>query len=248
MYMMSKSCVVCDSPFVTYVKDVPTRRTKKDIPLYYCMECESFFNPSGYKEDEVQLARDLDWNISVIERNIGYSEKLISRLLDLYPQTKNILEIGCGIGTFLSIAKKRGLTVIGYDTNKYAIEYGKKIFNLDLRADFWSAEDTKNHDLIVCIMVLEHLEQPRLLFEQLALAAKKNKGNLYISVPFLDRDKWHFILEPDPTKKGTPFFDNDVHITHFSEKGLIKLAKEYGATKFTKIMQGWHGYVFEFNM
>ncbi|MEG4857840.1 class I SAM-dependent methyltransferase [Microcoleus sp. K1-B6] len=245
--MKFKECIVCNSPFVTYVRDVLTRRTKKNIPLYYCMECESFFNPSGYQEDDNQLSKDLDWNISVKERNIGYSRRLIYKLLELKPNAKSLLEIGCGIGTFLSAASDCFPQVIGYDTNHHATEYGKRVFNLDLRNELWTAKKAENYDIIACISVLEHLEHPRPLFEQLALAAKQSRGILYISVPFLDRDKWNFILDPDPYQKGTPFFDNDVHVTHFSRKGLLELAKQCGANKFTEITQGWVGYVLEFN-
>jgi len=247
MFFPEGKCIVCNSPFVAYVRDVPTRRTKRNIPLYYCMDCESFYNPSGYREDDIQLAKDLNWNISVIDRNIRYSQRLIPRLLELRPNAKRLLEIGCGIGTFLSVARDFLPQVIGYDTNHHATEYGKRVFNLDLRNEFWTAKPAENYDIIACISVLEHLEHPRPLFEQLALAAKQSRGILYISVPFLDRDKWHFILDPDPYQKGTPFFDNDVHVTHFSRKGILELAKQYGATQFTEITHGWYGYAFEFN-
>lgn len=245
--MKFKECVVCNSQFVSYIRDIPTRRTKRNILLYYCMECESFFNPSGYQEDNNQLSKDLDWHVSVKERNIRYSHRLISKLLELKPNTKSLLEIGCGIDTFLFVARNFLPKVIGFDTNHYATEYGKKEFSLDLRNELWTSENSGKYDIIACISVLEHLEQPRPLFEQLALATRKSKGILYLSVPFLDRDKWHFILDSDPYKKGTPFFDNDVHVTHFSRKGLLELAKQNGATKFTEITQGWVGYVFEFN-
>ncbi|MGB3534813.1 MAG: class I SAM-dependent methyltransferase [Microcoleaceae cyanobacterium] len=240
------NCVVCDSPFVAYIRDIPTRRTRKDIPLYYCMECESLFNPSGYKEDDRILKKDLEWNIGVIERNLETSEKLIKELIKLYPSAKSVLEIGCGIGTNLSVASKYFSKVTGYDLNHYAVDYGKDRFGLDLKSEMWISSKTQSYDIVLCIMVLEHLENPRHLFSQLVEATKNGKGALFISVPFLERNRWKYILEPDPYVKGTPFFDNDVHVTHFSQKGLTELAKQHGATSINRISQGWLGYIFEF--
>ena len=242
-----ENCVVCNSPFVFYVRDIPTRRTKKEIPLYYCMECESFSNPSGYSEDEKQLHKDLNWNIGVIERNMEASERLLKKLTNLYPQIKSVLEIGCGIGTTLYVARNYFPRVKGYDINHYAVNYGIEKFELDLKCEMWDAGKTEPFDLILCISVLEHLEDPRKLFSELAKSAFKSGGALFVSVPFLDRNRWKYILNPEPTVEGTPFFDNDVHITHFSTKGLNELALQNGCTSATFIAAGWAGYIFEFD-
>ncbi|MEO1669162.1 MAG: class I SAM-dependent methyltransferase [Cyanobacteria bacterium J06631_2] len=242
-----QNCVVCHSPFVSYVRDVPAPRIKRNIPLYYCMECGSFNNPSGFKEDEEQLQKDLNWNISVIDRNVAASERLFKELTKRYPQAKSVLEIGCGIGTTLSVAKKYFSQVTGYDVNYRAIEYGRKKFDLDLKSEMWSAATTEDYDIVLCISVLEHLEQPRKLFSELAKSVKESGGALFVSVPFFESYKWKYILNPDPTVAGTPFFCNDVHINHFSKKGLIKLGEQHGATSVETIVQGWQGCIFEFD-
>lgn len=242
-----ENCVVCNSPYVSYVRDVHAPRIDQEIPLYYCMECESFSNPSGFKEDDEQLEKDLQWNISVIDRNVSASERLFKELRRIYPKAKSVLEIGCGIGTTLSVAKKYFPKVTGYDLNYRAIDYGKKKFELDLKSEMWSATTTENYDIVLCISVLEHLEHPRKLFAELAKSVKKSGGALFVSVPFFEKYKWKYILNPDPKVPGTPFFCNDVHITHFSKAGLIKLAKQNGATSIVPIVQGWQGCIFEFD-
>ncbi len=141
------------------------------------------------------------------------------------------------MGTFLNVAKDHFPKVTGYDTNNYAVDYGKQHFNLDLRNEVWSSDKSEQYDLIVCLQVLEHLDQPRILFSQLANAAKKGMG-LVISVPTLNRNRWKYLLDPDPQKEGTPFFDNDVHITHFSGKGLREIGKQFGATSISNEVAG----------
>jgi hypothetical protein len=97
-------------------------------------------------------------------------------------------------------------------------------------------------DLFLCISVLEHIDEPRPLIENLCSAALRHNAALFISVPFLDRDKWHFIEDPDPAVPGTPFFDNDVHVMHFSSQGLAMAMRDFGLdnTQFVKAFL-WHG-------
>ncbi|MGE3758671.1 MAG: class I SAM-dependent methyltransferase, partial [Pseudobdellovibrionaceae bacterium] len=180
---------------------------------------------------------------------------LLSAILERYKNVSSIIEIGCGTGIMIKAAKDLGLQAVGYDINEAAIEYGKKNFGADLRAELWDPQkQIEKVDLIFCIMVLEHLENPRPLVFQMAEAAKKYNAKIFVSVPFLNRDRWHFILNPDPKVPNTPFFNNDVHVTHFSRKGMEKLAKEAGATNVTyvgsmvsKDEKGWGGLVFDFS-
>ena len=100
----TERCVVCNSPFMVPVRIVGTRRTRKNILLKYCMRCSSFSNPSGYKEDEKQLKSDLEWSISIKNRNLEWSELLLQEFERQSIKMNSILEIGCGIGTLLYAA------------------------------------------------------------------------------------------------------------------------------------------------
>ena len=157
-----------------------------------------------------------------------------------------MLQVGCATGTLLSVANKYCDRVTGYDVNPHSIKYGREKFDLDLHHGTWTADKTKAHDLIICIALLEQSENPDAVFRELATAAKRDGSILFVSVPIFDRDKWDFILSADPYESGTPFFDNDVIKTHFSTKGLLKLAQRYGATKHTPVLTSWQGYLFEF--
>ncbi len=240
-------CPVCGSAYTAYVRDVLTRRTKREIPLYTCMTCRSFWNPSGYREDEAQLKRDLQWNLSVRERNIRAANTLFDRLLEDGIEPRSVAEIGCGIGTLLGVARERGMEIVGYDVNGLAIEYAKTELGLDLNSTLWSSEtSTPPIDLYLCISVLEHIDEPRPLLSELCKAAQAQQAALFISVPFVDEDKWHFILDPDPWTSGTPFFDNDVHVTHFSTKGLLTAFEQFGCSG-AKFFKGglWHGVLWQ---
>jgi SAM-dependent methyltransferase len=239
------ACPVCDSRLIAYMRHVPAAYTRRSIPLYYCLECESFFNPSGFRENYHYLNLALDWHLRVEERNAGFSRVLMEELKKRYPTAKNVLEIGCGIGTTLQAARGCFERVRGYDLNSLAIACGKAKFGLDLRDALWRYDEVEQFDLILCISVLEHLEQPFGLFKELAAAAAGK--SLFVSVPILNRDRWHFVLDPDPKLPKTPFAQNDCHVTHFSEKGLLAMAQRCGMSSWSQLIAGaWHGYVLEF--
>ncbi|MFD0987282.1 methyltransferase domain-containing protein [Methyloligella solikamskensis] len=240
-------CPVCGSQYTAYVRQVPTRRTNREIPLYSCLDCQSFWNPSGYREDEAQLRRDLQWNLSVRDRNTEAANTLFDRLSHEGIAPRSVAEIGCGIGTLLNVARDRGMEIVGHDVNAVAIEHAKTEFGLALSSALWTAETpTPPVDLYLCIMVLEHMEDPGLLLRELCKAAMAQQAALFVSVPFLNRKKWHFILEPDPMTAGTPFFDNDVHVTHFSKKGMIAAFDRFGCAGAKPFSGGlWNGVLWQ---
>jgi len=161
---------------------------------------------------------------------------------------KSVLEIGCGIGTLLDTASRRQIKVIGYDSNPFAVRYGKENFGIDLRSELWDSRtlDYKN-DLVISISVMEHLEAPRTLLKEIAEYCLNCNSSAYISVPFLEFDRWHYLFDPDPLKEGTPFFDNDSHVTHFSRYGFVKMCKQFGAkSELLVTTKGWSGYLVAF--
>ena len=251
---MPEECVVCGSKFVAYVRDVPTIGYYEHLPLYYCMECESFTNPSGFIPSKETDKTELDFHIKVHERNLARSDALLSEISKHYPDLRSIVEIGCGTGTFIKAAQDSGLEAIGYDINEQAIAYGIEHYQANLSSEWWSADvQATPFDMLFCIMVLEHLEQPRDLFSQMASAAKKFEAKVFVSVPTLNRNRWHYILNPNPSRDGTPFFNNKAHVTHFSNLGLQKLGTQFGATVKEVISQvseneaGWRGFVYDFS-
>lgn len=240
-----RACVVCGESRAVVVREVPTKRTNRSISLYCCQGCFSFFNPSGYKEDEKQLRDDLDWNIGVIPRNEEYARSLFSKLKANHPSIGSVLEVGCGIGTALQIAEKEfEMQTQGFDVNSAAVAWGREKFGLNLSDEFWNAGMDIDADLITCISCLEHVEEPRGLLEEIAKRCLETNSVAFISVPFLEVHHWKYLDDPDPEASGTPFFDNDVHVTHFSVLGLVRAMRGFGLERFELMNSGWMGVLF----
>src|SRR5688572_24197638 len=117
---MSSDCPVCASSDTVYVREVPTLRTKRQIKLFRCNACESFWNPSGYRETDAVLQSDMKWGIGVSERNRDAGRRLFATLQGYGVRPHSVAEIGCGIGTLLTVARDLGCDVYGFDVNAHA--------------------------------------------------------------------------------------------------------------------------------
>ena len=239
-----RPCPVCGLPYLVFVTRKKTIRTHRELPLYGCLACQSFSNPSGYVEDSVQLARDLDWHKTVADRNAMASRELLGALRIKGVDISRILEIGAGIGTLLKVARDEfGSTGIGYEVNPLTQTFARETHDVDVRAEIWtSGTECGPYSLMLCIMVLEHIPEPRSLLQDMVRGCLWQNAALFVSVPFFDRDRWHFLHECDPRTPQNQFFDNDVHVTHFSPTGMESALREFGMTSIEWVRQGlWHG-------
>lgn len=97
-----------------------------------------------------------------------------------------LLDIGCGIGTFLNMARSEGWDVTGLEPNVSAAQYAVKTYGLNviqgtLNETSFPAE---SFDVVTMIQTLEHVPDP---MGVLAIAQKilKRNGLIYIEVPNL---------------------------------------------------------------
>lgn len=238
-----RACPVCAQPYMVFFTRKKTVRTNRELPVYACLACRSFSNPSGYREDREQLARDLEWHKSVFERNAAATRTLLAILREMGVDVSRILDIGAGTGTLLRVASEFGCGGVGYEVNPLTQPYARDVNMVDVRAELWSKNtDCGPFTLLTCIMVMEHIAEPRPLIGEMVDACTEQQASLFISVPFLDRNRWHFLHDPDPRSSGSPFFDQDVHVTHFSSEALEALLREFGMRSIDWIRKGlWHG-------
>jgi 2-polyprenyl-3-methyl-5-hydroxy-6-metoxy-1,4-benzoquinol methylase len=102
-----------------------------------------------------------------------------------------VLEVGCGNGVNLfELYRRRRVRAIGYDLSDSAIDEAKYInemcfhsaiefHNKDVRDDFSVAD---RHDCVLCMDILEHLEEPRRLLDALDPTLRPG-GVVLVSVP-----------------------------------------------------------------
>jgi SAM-dependent methyltransferase len=206
-------------------------RTGKRFLQYYCMDCQSFSNPSGYREDEGQKRADLQYLIEHREHIERLQGQLFLEIQHRLPGIETVCEVGCGAGFFLKAVKDFGRKGLGLETNQFAAAYAREQVGVDVRSELLTKDHAGCYDLIVAIGVFEHVERPRELFEIMASKLTRD-GAIYLNMPFVNREHWRFLWGAESRTKTAPpdpFYDNDVHITHFSTEGIKRLGAQLGA-------------------
>lgn len=130
-----------------------------------------------------------DPNDYAASRNDG-QEALFTFTLDMieqYAKRGKILDIGCGKGEFLSLAKERGWEIFGLEPSKGFAEFISKNYGLNITSKPLEEAGYQDSffDVVVLNMVLEHIDEPRKMLGLIGRILKKN-GILFIEVPNME--------------------------------------------------------------
>jgi len=197
------------------------------------MDCEFLFtNPrpdkktiANYYISEDYISHSVE-NESIFNRlynfirnkNIAYKLALISQFKkgDLH-----LYDYGCGVGTFLNEALKKGYKVSGFEPNlqarEIAIQSGITLKSLDqiLKGE------AKCFDVITLWHVLEHIHDLDETIEKLK-AVLKDDGVLIIAVPMANA--W----DAQKYKNDWAALDVPRHLFHFTQSSIHKLFGKFG--------------------
>ncbi len=177
--ILEASCQCCGSKSINIFYEI------ESVPTNSCILLSSGDEAIGYPKGKISLGAcekcgfisNIAHNPELVEYSYRYEEtqgfsptfnnfhrKLATCLIDRYNlHDKNIIEIGCGKGEFLSLlCELGGNRGVGfdpaYDSDR---ELGKTKDRLTFIKDFYS-EKYSHHigDFIVCKMTLEHIHSP----------------------------------------------------------------------------------------
>ena len=145
--------------------------------------------------------------------------------MEPYRKNNRILDVGCGEGWVLDIAKKKGWEVYGTEFSEKAIEIcrqkGIKMYEGVLDPN---KMDVKDFDVIISSETIEHINNPKQEFGNIYQLLRKG-GLVYITTPNFNsylrrmlKDRFHIITYPE-------------HLSYYTKSTLNKLLKELGFRK-----------------
>lgn len=143
-------------------------------PLILSNPKKMYDNAQEYKPSADGIDPKLLFNIS-----LGLIEK--------YSVKGKLLDIGCGKGEFLALAKERGWQAYGVEPSGSFANYAFEKYNSDIKRNILEYADFGDSffDAVTMNMVLEHLDNPKATIAQVNKLLKKG-GILFIEVPNMD--------------------------------------------------------------
>lgn len=204
----------------------------QDLRNVVCLECALvFINPRDdldvHEEfhDSGFLSNKGYCKVEDFEHKVSGSEKAMKQkvaqmlMKRLYPGSK-VLDVGCGIGTLISILKEKGCEVEGIELAKVDVDAAKKFYDLDLYygslAQYGQVNKDKGFDMIILHHTLEHMPEPIAELKTIKKLLKID-GLLYIGVPNIMNIK----------KRPEVFFEKG-HALSFSPFSLNSLLNKTG--------------------
>lgn len=208
--------------------------------LVKCTECGLIFrNPRPSYETIKEYYKEDYSNIFFEEKIKSFRKGIFHHFLStLIKGEGKLLDVGCGYGIFLKLAKDQGWDVYGVELSKDACQFAQKNFGLNVFCgDLREAYFPKDHfDVVTLWNILDHTANP---LEQLLEIKRtlKDKGLLFIRLPnFLFQAKSRFIGEAfDKLFFGDTYLSRRISVSHlyaFTPSSITNLLERVGFSIF----------------
>lgn len=137
----------------------------KHGPIVECKKCGLIY------VDEPISQKQVSTYYEVVNDNLYFQEQparkktfsgYLKRLEELYLEKRKILDVGTNTGLFVKLAKDRGWQAFGLEPNKWAVEYAKKNYNINLINKSFEKNifPKESFDVITMWDVIEHFTDP----------------------------------------------------------------------------------------
>lgn len=233
--MVFTPCNLCGSNEYIGICDIEISPILTPSKLVKCKRCGFFYaNPTTareveenyYRRNYYKKAQEGEWHEERMNVFVGSLRK-ISKFL----KQGRLLDVGCGMGYFIDLARSKGWDVKGVEISDGAVEYAREKLNLDVvRGSLKDANfDTEYFDVAVMWNVLDQMHNPRANLKELNRILKKG-GYLFIRVPNLyfhiKLVKFYKILKPFLRNvKRTPWV---FHLYSFDKNSIKRLLRLTG--------------------
>ncbi len=153
--------------------------------------------------------------------------QMAERLAELekhVPNKGHLLDVGCGIGTFLHLAQKQGWKTDGIEPSKSGAAFARQAYRLNVQCGALFTVDlpTAYFDAVTIYHVLEHISELNPFLAEIRRVLKPHIGKLVIEVPNggslksrLQKADWAYVHPRD-------------HLYYFSARTLSKLLWKHG--------------------
>lgn len=162
------------------------------------------------------------------------------------PEPGSVLDIGCGIGTFLAICREAGWRVAGVDPSPIACQVAKQEYGLDLVNDTFSSRlfGERRFDAVFAAQVLHHLPAPAAFLAEIARVVADD-GVILLRTPNLVPQEAVLRLQRLLGRKEQFFCGPTLHVFHPETLRLLFARQGFGEVSFVisrpflEPLRGW---------
>lgn len=223
------TCILCNGNDFQLLFEKPVSSEK--FSVIKCINCGLLITSPQIKEedfskyytDKYECYSSTGGKITnFLTENLVYRSQ-IRKFKHLIGNESNVLEIGCGTGSFIKyLSKSTGCKANGIEPGEKAAEFARSA-GLDVKTcGFEDYSTDKKFDLIIFRHVLEHLHDPVRSLEKASRLLRNRKSRI-------------FIILPNTKTPEVTFFNSDwfawevpVHLYHFNPKTIKDLAEKTG--------------------
>ncbi len=203
--LVEVNCALCGSS-----AKIPQFTTRDGHHLARCRECGfQFYSPRPQSGRIEAYYHGQEFYEKV---NITAVEIVMDILAYLGMKPGTLLDVGCGVGALVALARKKGWDAVGIDPSPKAVELAKQVLDLEIRQAYLQDADLEpeSFDVIVLLAVLEHAFEPVAVMNHVRRFLKPG-GRVIFSTPNLDNLTYHLM-------RAKPEYDWFIkeHINHFT--------------------------------
>jgi SAM-dependent methyltransferase len=202
---------------------------EQDSFLARCSDCKLVFDnprpsPQEISEYYSQTGKYDHWLNNLSARQRMWTRRL-RKLLPL-SRRGSLLDVGTGIGQFLSIARNHFSPIAGTEVSTEAARIARERWGLDIHLGDISTLFSEKFDNVTAFHVLEHTDEP-LAFVGKCRELLRPTGRLFIAVPNdLGTPRARFgkeVLKPIRLNG-----EQEIHLSHFTPGSLANLLRRCG--------------------
>jgi 2-polyprenyl-3-methyl-5-hydroxy-6-metoxy-1,4-benzoquinol methylase len=153
------------------------------------------------------------------------------RDMQRFRRSGKLLDVGCGLGTFVKISKDNGFDATGTEVSDFAVQYAYEAYGLNIIPGALEALRFPDDcfDVVTIWHVLEHLPSPRATLTEIHRILKKG-GMLAVAVPNINEHIFRFAYRLVRGRELKLFSvdDKELHLYHFSQKTLQLILEKTG--------------------
>jgi SAM-dependent methyltransferase len=192
-----------------------------DIDFAFCPDCAFIFN-AAWKPDRTTYSTDYEETQGFSSTFNAFQDQQARDLIERYGVfDKDIVEIGCGKGEFLTLlCELGGNRGVGYDPSFVPERRAAGSADIVFKQEYFSGHTVQDPpDLICCRMTLEHISRTRAFVRAVRRIASPQRGTIVVfQVPDVRR-----ILD-----EGAFWDIYYEHCSYFSPRSLVHVFQDSG--------------------